>query len=387
MEKYRVPLCFGGFALLIAMRDVAIDLMLNENSIALAFATCATIVVLSLINLAVLGSFRSLAHKLCTSPRLMFATVGFGVLSGVMYAVAFHFVQSMGAGLFNIIDYGLTPLLTAAVGIYFIDKKKQHEQEQKQQEVDEPKAYQLAIGFLFYFVGVVMLVLHRGMGGVELIWLALLVPLATAATDGMMRWLQTPKYKSVESTLIPPNPEPKIPLTSEESLIVRFVPATLVLFVFAMVGNTGFTLQHPVWVIAISAVCGFIPLWLLAVGLRKGELQKLALWEFLIPAICFFGTLHAHPENVGILSVSGAVLVLVAFVVGHLKPPIRRLANSLPTPDAQSESSVQLSDHTVDGASPHDQYQEKSDIPCEPAAHREGNSPEFSFDMALGATR
>lgn len=315
MKNFRVPLCFGGFAALIAMRDIAIDLWLKENSLTLALAICATILLLSIVNLAMFGSIQSLVRKLVASPQLLIATIGFGVFSGVMYAVVFFFVQTMGAGLFNIIDYGLAPLLTAALGVWWLDRKQEDQGE---------RSGQLAASIGLYILGVILLMVPRGMTGVQLIWLALLVPLATSCTDALTRWLQTQNTETSKPTEVAAT-EAKVTLEPQELLIMRFAPATLVLFACNIFANTGFTLARPLPVFATGALFGFVPLWLLAIGLRKGELRELAVWEFLIPAISFFGTLYAHPENAGGLPVSGAILVLVAFVVGQMKPPKRRL--------------------------------------------------------------
>jgi hypothetical protein len=57
---------------------------------------------------------------------------------------------------------------------------------------------------------------------------------------------------------------------------------------------------------------------LLCTGLGMAGMKKLAAWEFTIPAATFLGTLHLHPENVGV-PMFGALLVLSGIIISEWK--------------------------------------------------------------------
>jgi len=55
----------------------------------------------------------------------------------------------------------------------------------------------------------------------------------------------------------------------------------------------------------------------LCTGLVRQGLSKLAIFEFLIPAVAFFGTLNLHPELIAPLPIIGGFLILAAIVVSQ----------------------------------------------------------------------
>jgi drug/metabolite transporter (DMT)-like permease len=77
-------------------------------------------------------------------------------------------------------------------------------------------------------------------------------------------------------------------------------------------------IDDPFKTFTVAMVGGWVPLMLLCTGLGIAGMKKLAAWEFTIPAAVFLGTLHRHPEHMGV-PILGAIFVLSGIVISEWK--------------------------------------------------------------------
>jgi len=278
---------FAWFAILLAARDISAEVFLAENSLSLAFAICTTIVVLSFAMILISGQGLDLIAKL-KSPGVLWRATLLGTMSGAIYGGIFYLIAHMGVGLFAMIDYGLVPLATLTVGMVFFKEKVKIE---------------FLAALVIYLVGVVFLFVERGMFGMDLLFFALFCPIATAASDGLTKWLLSPEHGK---------------LTRPQLLVIRFLPASIALFLFSyFFSEAPMAIANWPRTLFVSVCFGWLPLWLLCTGLVRQGLSKLAIFEFLIPAVAFFGTLNLHPELIAPLPIIGGFLILAAIVVSQ----------------------------------------------------------------------
>lgn len=298
---------FAWFAILIAMRDISAELFLDEDPVSLAFLVSSTIVLLSLGMVFVRGSFFELVEKL-KRPGAMWRASVLGIVSGGIYGGLFYLIGHMGAGLFNLIDYGLIPIATAATGIIFFKERLR---------------WELVLACFVYLVGLVLLMAYREMFGASLIFFALFCPFATAASDGLTKWLLDPGRGN---------------LSRPQLLIVRFLPAAFALALFAYFGSgKGLQIVNIPGGLLVSVLFGWLPLYLLCTGLGREGLARLASFEFIIPGIAFFGTLAWHwEESARPLPLLGACLVLSGIFVSEAKLFGRSKTGSRESPPAVS---------------------------------------------------
>lgn len=294
-RETKATITFAGFALLLAFRDVATELFLStqtatkEKTLWLSFVVCGTILALSCIRLLLSGQF-GLLKKLRTPGALRKATT-LGLLSGGIYFGVFFIIGQLGAGVAGLIDAGLIPLATAIVGAMMFKEKLSAD---------------FYGAFMVYLLGITILMVSRNeFIPLWLLGIAVLPPVASALSDGCTKWLLDKKNAG---------------LTRDELLIVRFSPAALVLYVLASATSNSLVPQidDPFKTLGVAVAGGWVPLMLLCTGLGMAGMKKLAAWEFTIPAVAFLGTLHLHPENVGVPMV-GAILVLSGIVISEWK--------------------------------------------------------------------
>jgi drug/metabolite transporter (DMT)-like permease len=292
-RESKATITFAGFALLLAFRDIATELFLStqtatkEKTLWLSFAVCGTILTLSCVRLLASGQF-GLLKKLMT-PGALRKAITLGLLSGGIYFGIFFIIGQLGAGVAALIDAGLIPLATATVGALMFKEKLSAD---------------FYGAFLVYLLGITILMVTRNEYiPLWLLGIAVLPPVASALSDGYTKWLLDEKNAG---------------LTRDELLIVRFSPAALVLYALASATSNSLIPQidDPLKTLAVAVAGGWIPLMLLCTGLGMAGMKKLAAWEFTIPAIAFLGTLHRHPENVGVPMI-GALLVLSGIVISE----------------------------------------------------------------------
>lgn len=279
------------FAVLIALRDVTKELGLSEeDSISFAFAVTGVIAVLALVVvLAKPGGIKPCTIRL-RNPRVAGAAAILGVSAALIYVVTFAMIDEMGAGLFNLIDYGAAPILTAGIGVVAFRNKA-------------PRW--LLLSFAMYVSGIALLHFERHDVNVLLVLIALCSPIATAASDGLTAWMLSPDGGG---------------LSRSELLLVRFTPASLGILGFTAVTRHDLSLVNPPVVLGTATVLGFVPMWLLCSGLIVGKknLVELAVAEYLIPVLAFVLTLPARAdEHFAPVPIVGALLVLVALTLGN----------------------------------------------------------------------
>lgn len=279
---------FAAFAVLIALRDITYEIYLKEfvDPFSYAFMIVATIVVVAILGLAIQrNSMTALVAKFQT-PGLPSRSLALGALAALVYGVTFFMIHQIGAGVFDLIDYGLTPILTAALGFAFFQDTWRN-------------AY--IVSFCLYVGGLIMLAPSVSVSGYPLLFIAILSPLGTSLSDYLSKWLLGSGR-----------------LSREELLLVRFLPATLVLLIYrATLVSDSVYVKSPALVLLFALVLGALPLWFLCLGLFRNALTQLAIWEFLIPALAFFGTLYWHWFEAGReFRIVGALLVLVGIAFG-----------------------------------------------------------------------
>lgn len=278
----------ASFSVLIALRDVSFELFLKEEPVAFAFVVCATIALLSAIIVSCKkDGWKSLANKV-RKKEVLGRVALLGLLSAGIYGAGFYLVSIMGAGTFHTINYGLLPVVVAVVGAMAFS-------------TTIPATFWLAFGT--YLTGLALLMTEtKNLDGFAYAGLAMLVPIVTALCDALTKWLLNPKRPAA--------------LAWPEVLVVRFVPASIALFIYAVpVSGKSIVINDVVPALTVAVFCGFVPLGLLCFGLVQSTMQKYAAWLFLIPAIAFFGTLHKHPESARPLPIAGALLIMAGVVV------------------------------------------------------------------------
>lgn len=288
-EHNRLRLAFGGFAILIAARDIYAESPLRENGATFAFWIAVVICLLAGTIHLRSGLTQGSLAKL-QSRTVVLKAITLSALTSVIYLVTFLVIERIGAGDFNLIDYGLSSLLTAAIGFLFFK--------------GERLRASTVLAFILYGVGLWTISTHQNPNVSLYFVLALASPISTAASDGITKWLLTTGG-----------------LTRAELLLVRFLPSVPILFVFAVFIDGGVTLRSWWWSLLVAASCGFFPLWLLCTGLGKAALNRFAIWEFLIPVVAFIGTLQWHPEHRQFGPMTGASLIVAALLISELGIP------------------------------------------------------------------
>jgi drug/metabolite transporter (DMT)-like permease len=277
------------FAVGIALRDVISERFFPEDSACLAFLVCTVIAGISGL-MTILGHHSTTLGQRLREPSVLRAVLALSVMATAIYAVTFYMLSIQTAGPFDLLDYGIAPLLTAAIGFV---------------RLGEPLGRRFAVSVALFVAGMLMVAIGRehARTAMSLTWLAIAMvsPVATAISDAASQWLL------------------KVPqLRREEVLFCRFAPASAILFVYIITAHPGgLHLDKGVAGLFVAVVLGFGPLYLLCTGLGRAALSQYAAYEALIPALVFFGTLPMHPGNRTVTAVIGAVLVLFGAIISE----------------------------------------------------------------------
>ena len=293
MRPLSPNIAFAMFVILLAARDVGADLLLlddtQESRTCLAFLICATISVLSFAILAVngdgLGSLPSKLQRKGVRTRV----IALGLWAAVVYLVTFNMIgrKGVGAGLFDLFDYGLAPILAAGLGVLMFN------------EIFKKR---LIVVLPMYLVGLFFLFWHHDLSGLAWMALAVLSPIGTSLSDALTKWLLSAKGG----------------LSRSEVLFVRFMPATIIIAVWVFANGQSIHLHEAILSMPLAVVGGFAPLWFLCYGLERADLSKYAIWECLIPVVAFAVTLLWHPDTFTFLRGLGAILIVLALVVNEI---------------------------------------------------------------------
>lgn len=288
----RPELAFFLFALLLGARDVGAELLFKNQAAearsCFAFLICLTITTLSLFLIILRRGLRELLSKLLNR-RILLRVLLVSVSAAVVYLVTFEMIGRLGAGLFDMFDYGLAPILTGALGIMLFRNEF------------TPR---LLFAALAYAAGIFLLFWGHQTVSWMLLVIALLSPVGTAISDATSKWLLSEHGGN---------------MTRSELLFVRFLPATVLSGGWILATGGKIHLHSGAMSIPLAVFCGFLPLWLLCTGLGRAALTQYAVWEFLIPAVAFFATLPLHPEHLTLKATSGAAIIIIAVVLHEIK--------------------------------------------------------------------
>lgn len=281
----RIPLLlFPLYASLFAFRDISLELIVNEDPIVFSLLLAATISILGFGHLLRKGETTAFLRRVSQSKTLTQA-IALGAINGLVYAVGFSALKVIGAGVFNLIEFGLTPVLLAAIGVVVFK---------------ETPRWTLWGALALYVLGIWCLFGGSDIRAWQWLLVAFLSPIGTAASDGLSKSLLAAGF------------------SRHELLVIRFAPAIPVLILLGSSLPAGITLNSPWLSLWVAIGFGYVPLSILLYLIERAPLSRLAAWDFMIPGVAFFGTLHAHPENQEGRALIGAILIMACVVVGDL---------------------------------------------------------------------
>src|SRR5687767_4012710 len=116
MRAFSAGGAFTLFALGIALRDLVTERLFARDSACLAFLIITTIAGISGVMIIFGRQTSTLAEKL-RRPGVIGRVVMLAAMAALIYGITFYMVTQQTAGVFDLLDYGLAPLLTAAIGL------------------------------------------------------------------------------------------------------------------------------------------------------------------------------------------------------------------------------------------------------------------------------
>jgi len=286
------------FVVLLASRDIAYELWLRpyfgfpgfddgvSKAMAIAVLGCAFVSLASALFVTFQGRWKHLIERL-KAPGVAWRATSMGALCAVVYGVTFTLIGEVGAGLFDLIDWGLAPFATAGLAIAFWPQQN--------------RDIRRSILWLSLTVGLAGLVGLYATGPLQRtspqwILIALSSPLATAGGLALQSWLLQSEGGD---------------LNRSEVLFLRFTPAAVVLAALCFSWYRAFPHVEDPAVTLLPAMALFaLPAVAVCWALVRAALGRFAAWEFAIPALTFFGTLHAHADHRRPLPIAMACLVV-----------------------------------------------------------------------------
>ena len=270
-------------------RDVTYEAFLSDAIDGLSFAllVCVAVATSSLLWLIGTGQLTDLRAHL-TRRSVQGRVLLLGPMTGLVYGVTFSLIarDSMGAGLFNLVDGGLTPLLTALIGIVAWREQANR---------------RFVLAFASYLIGIGALFSGYSWQGLSLLAIAVLSPIGTAGSYGLQKWLLEDAAGG---------------LTYAQVLLVRFLPAAFTIWAYmSLISGEAPHLERPALSIPLALGLGTPPVVLLCSALSMNSLKRFSAWFFLIPAGAYLTTLPLRPDNLSVVRVLGAVLILSCIVV------------------------------------------------------------------------
>jgi drug/metabolite transporter (DMT)-like permease len=271
---------------MLVARDVTYDLLLSAtiSGVAFAFSTTSSIAAAAAFTVSARRQVVSIT-SLLKDRHVCRCAIALGLLSAVIYAVTFVMIHLVGAGLFNLVDYGLTPLLTATIGAAFFRERL---------------ATRYFISAPIYVVGVCLLFRPHGIAAIHYVAVIALSPIATACSDALAKSLL------------------QMRMSPHQLLLIRFVPAAVILGIFlAVLPRVGLSQAPPplldfTWLLPIAFILGYLPLLALLTGLKTQALTSLAVWELCIPALAYITTVGNRGGFGRPTELCGAILILCA---------------------------------------------------------------------------
>lgn len=275
-------------AVLLSVRDVIYDLWLSEYIPGLQYSliTVCTIVVVAIIVLAreQNNPFNAIRKMKSKSWMRLFIV---GCVSAYAYSY-FWVIEKIGAGLFNMIDFGFTPVLTFIAGVLFFKERPKH---------------MAVLQMVLFFIGFFLIVNSHVEVDISVLFLALTFPVATVIffTVSKNLFLQ----ENIEIDFV---------------IFYRFafaLPFVALGFAYSEFMNAG--LAHYCAAVISSIVFGYFPIRLILEGLKNGDMTKLAQSQVLIPLLSVLLTLYWYIDVYrNVYYIAGIVLFFVSLIVPFL---------------------------------------------------------------------
>jgi drug/metabolite transporter (DMT)-like permease len=287
-DRMSAGVAFGLFAVGLALRDVLSELLFHEDWLCNVLVICGTIAFASTCIIALHGSWRTLLRKL-RAPGVVWRVIVLALSAVAIYGVTFYMINKLKmAAMFDLVDYGFAPILTAIIGLTLFGESFQRN---------------MVVAALLFIAGIILMKYVAEQPSLVLKWflIALISPVVTAFSDALTKWLLT-----------------KGGLTREQLLFCRFAPATVILFVYIALGpEQRVHLNNPIGMFAFYLIFGLGPLYLLCTGLGKAALTKFAAYEAAIPALVYFGSLPWHPANRTPAMLLGAIIIILSMLIAE----------------------------------------------------------------------
>lgn len=299
---------FAVYVILLAARDVVSEVWLSGVPWATMnwwiFVTCSS---LGIIFLILTGHPAEFFGRLKDWTNAS-AVIILGIVTAVIYAVTFAMINPtrLGAAFFNLLDFGLAPFTIATAG-FAIDWARKLNNRSDQKALNFPIG-ELLVSFGLYSVGIILLYWWPVFGlklapkSPIFVSIALLSPLLMAVSDALSKWLL--EFRG---------------FTRPEVMVLRFWFGAIAFGLY--IYKTGLPFVPAQWpsVMAVAVLLAFLPLWLLYGVLPREALQRLAVWETLIPALIFLSTLYWHPEHRDFVPILGVLFIFGAYVVFEMQ--------------------------------------------------------------------
>lgn len=281
---------FSFFAISIATRDIAFDLFISKNYHPVVFSL-ALLASTSFFGLSflILSNEKS-SIKTIKEPRFIFLCLGIGALAAYLYGTAFILIKNVSAGMFNLIDYGFTPIFTLIIGFLYFKEKLDR--------------LLIPIIILFFFG---MLMVHSGKptDSIISVGVILTLPIGTAISDAITKILLS-DYKISRNQLI----------------VLRFLPASLIIFIVSHKINATpkLDLNSTLELLTYGFLFGYLPILFLFKGLKEGKLSSLSMTEFSIPIISLIFTLPFNLDSYGrpIQLLGITLMIIVIFLCSRI---------------------------------------------------------------------
>ena len=189
------------------------------------------------------------------------ALVRLGLATWGVYAATVWGIQTVGASVFNVIDYGAMPILTVGAAALLL-----HE--------DQPSMRNYALGVL-------------GIGGVYLLYSADLPIVSTTHGApwevGIVLAMVSPVLTSYCSAI--QKDQVDRGLHPDEILMFRFPLPAVLMSIWYMVDSPSLDINHVPGLVAVGTVGLFLPLLLLCYGFMTASLRQFSSYLFLVPIL------------------------------------------------------------------------------------------------------
>ena len=197
--------------------------------------------------------------KLDLPHRFIFLKLG--IITWLVYVATVFGVKYLGAAVFNVVDYGGTPLITLVMAFFMMGDKLKRSN---------------LFGTIVALAGLILFfAASENIDVSSQRWWAigLVLALVSSFTTSLSYVYQK---KQVDAGLTP-----------EEVLLYRFPIPALLMLVWCLIEPPHFELSSLLPLLAISFFGVFLPLWLMCFGFMKESIAQFSVYIFLIPIYTF----------------------------------------------------------------------------------------------------